>query len=46
VARRVRFGVEEEALGRRIADHVVVNDDVTRAAHEVAGIVDKHHSGR
>jgi guanylate kinase len=46
VARRVRFGVEEEALGRRIADHVVVNDDVARAAREVAGIVDAHHSGQ
>jgi guanylate kinase len=45
VRRRVRFGVEEEALGRRIADHVVVNDDVVRAAREVAGILDAHHSG-
>ncbi len=45
VTRRVRFGVEEEALGRQIADHVVVNDDVVRAAREVAGILDAHRSG-
>jgi guanylate kinase len=46
VAKRVRFGVDEEALGRRIADHVVVNDDVTRAAREVAGILDRYRGGR
>jgi guanylate kinase len=45
VTRRVRFGAEEEALGRQIADHVVVNDDVARAAREVAGILDLHRSG-
>ncbi len=44
VARRVRYGVEEETLGRRIADHVVVNDEVVRAAHEVAGILDAHRA--
>jgi guanylate kinase len=45
VARRVRIGAEEEAVGRRIADHVVVNDDVDRAAAEVAGILQRHRSG-
>lgn len=45
VARRLEVGAREEDLGRRIADHVVVNDDVTRAAAEVAGILDKHESG-
>jgi guanylate kinase len=40
VRRRVEVGLQEEAVGRRIADHVVVNDDVERAAREVAGILD------
>ncbi len=39
VSRRLRVGTEEEQLGRRIADHVVVNDDVDRAAGQVAGIL-------
>ena len=46
VAKRLEVGALEEELGRRIADHVVVNDDVTRAAEEVAGILAKHESGR
>jgi guanylate kinase len=41
--RRLEVGREEERLGRQIADYVVVNDDVDRAAREVAGILqDKH----
>jgi guanylate kinase len=39
VARRVEIGAAEEALGRRIADYLVVNDNVERAAREVAGIL-------
>jgi guanylate kinase len=42
VARRVEVGASEEDLGRRIADHVVVNEDVERAAREVADIVAKY----
>jgi guanylate kinase len=38
--RRLEVGREEERLGRQIADYVVVNDDVDRAAREVAGILD------
>ena len=38
--RRLAVGAEEEKLGREMADHVVVNDDVARAAEELAGIVD------
>ena len=34
----------EEEVGRRIADHVVVNDDLDRAVGEVAGIVARHRS--
>lgn len=44
IERRVRVGLAEEATGRRIADHVVVNDDVERAAREVAGILQRHRS--
>ncbi len=39
--RRLEVGREEERLGRQIADYVVVNDDVDRAAREVAGILER-----
>ena len=42
VARRVELGAEEERKGRAVADAVVVNDDVERAAHEVAGILARY----
>jgi guanylate kinase len=42
---RVRVGQEEEQIGRRLADHVVVNDEVTRAVDELAGILQSHRSG-
>ncbi len=41
VQRRVQVGREEERLGREIADYVVINDDVDRAAREVAGILER-----
>ncbi len=44
VARRVAVGAEEEGLGRSLADHVVVNDDLERAAREVLGIVEAHRA--
>jgi guanylate kinase len=44
VARRVALGREEEALGRRLADHVVVNDDLDRAVAEVAGILARYRA--
>lgn len=44
VARRVAVGREEETAGRDLADHVVVNDDIERAARELAGIIDRHRS--
>jgi guanylate kinase len=34
----------EESIGRRIADEVVVNDDLDRAVGEVAGILEAHRS--
>jgi len=42
VRRRLELGEAEEAAGRLVADHVVVNDDLQRAASELAGIVDMH----
>ena len=46
IASRVALGRQEEAEGRRIASHVVVNDDVDRAAEELAGILRSHRSRR
>lgn len=46
VTRRVEFGRREVEEGRRIADHVVVNDDLDRAVDEVAGIVAAHRRRR
>lgn len=39
VRRRLAVGEREIELGTRLADHVVVNDDVDRAAREVADII-------
>ena len=39
VARRLALAEYEEAAGREIADHVVVNDDLDRAVGEVARIL-------
>jgi guanylate kinase len=39
ISRRLEVGALEERLGRAIADFVVVNDEVDRAAEEVAGII-------
>lgn len=40
VAQRVALADHEEAEGRALADHVVMNDDLMRAVAEVAGILD------
>jgi guanylate kinase len=45
VRRRLEVGADEERVGRQMADHVVINDDVDRAAREVADILRAHHSG-
>ena len=42
IARRMAISAAEERAGRGIADAVVVNDDVDRAAAEVAGILNRH----
>ncbi len=41
-ARRIEKGVEEERLGRALAQYVVVNDDIDRAVTQVAGILARH----
>lgn len=39
VQARLALGLEEERIGRELADHVVVNDELDRAVEEVAGIL-------
>jgi len=46
IRRRMEVGEAESELGPRIADHLVVNDDLDRATEEVAGIIRAHQSGR
>ena len=46
IARRVAEAEREEAAGRSLADHVVVNDDLVRATEEVAAIVERHRTRR
>jgi len=46
VTRRLAEADREEAEGRTLADHVVVNDDLSRATAEVAAIVGDHRSRR
>jgi guanylate kinase len=40
VQKRLAVADEEEQVGRALAHHVVVNDDLDRAVQEVAGILD------
>ncbi len=46
VARRLAEADREEVAGRALADHMVVNDDLSRATEEVAAIVGDHRSMR
>jgi guanylate kinase len=39
VQRRLKAAADEERIGRRLAQHVVINDDLNRAVEEVAGIL-------
>jgi len=39
IVRRAEMRSEEERVGRALADHVVVNDDLDRAVDELAGII-------
>ncbi len=40
IEKRLALAAEEEGLGRQMAGHVVVNDDLDRASQELAAIVD------
>jgi guanylate kinase len=44
VQARLALAETEEAEGQKIADHVIVNDDLDRAVEELAGIVELHRS--
>ncbi|MDQ3570076.1 MAG: guanylate kinase [Actinomycetota bacterium] len=44
VAERVARAVAEEEVGRRLAQDVVVNDDLDRAVEEMAGILDGYRA--
>jgi guanylate kinase len=45
VVHRLALGAEEERLARSFSDYLVVNDDLDRAAGELADILDAHQSG-
>jgi guanylate kinase len=44
IVKRLALADHEEQRGRQIADHVVVNDDLSRATDEVAGILEGHRN--
>jgi guanylate kinase len=46
IAARLAKAAEEERAGRALADHVVVNDDLSQAVDEVVGIVEAHRRAR
>jgi len=46
IARRLAGAPDEEAAGRALADHVVVNDDLGRAVEEVTAILESRRSQR
>ena len=46
VDQRVRKAEEEEPVGRALADHIVVNDDLGRTVDEMLGIIESHRSRR
>lgn len=46
VQRRLELGEQEDRVGRAMAEHVVVNDDLEQAVKELAGIVGCYRSSR
>jgi guanylate kinase len=42
VEERLRKALDEEPIGLRIADHVVVNDDLERTVEEMLEIIEQH----
>ena len=46
VDQRLRKAEEEEPVGRALADHVVVNDDLERTVEEMLAIIELQRSPR
>jgi guanylate kinase len=46
VEQRIRKADEEEPVGRALADHVVVNDDLAQTVHEMLEIIEHHRRRR
>lgn len=46
VQRRLELGEQEDRVGRAMAEHVIVNDDLEQAVKELAGIVGYYRSSR
>ncbi len=44
IAQRLALGAREEEVGRRLADAVIVNDDLDRAVEEAAGILERQRN--
>lgn len=46
VQARLRKAEEEEPIGRSLADHLVVNDDLTRTVDDMLAIIERYRSPR
>jgi guanylate kinase len=46
ISKRLAKAAAEESIGHQIANHVVVNDELSRAVTEVAGIVETRRANR
>ena len=46
VDQRVRKAEEEEPIGRALADHIVVNDDLGRTVDEMIELIQNHRNRR
>jgi guanylate kinase len=46
VEQRIRKADEEEPIGRAMADHVVVNDDLAQTVDEMLSIIEHHRALR
>lgn len=44
IVRRLAKADDEEAVGRALADHVIVNEDLEQAISEAVGILDRHRA--
>lgn len=42
IAQRLKKAVDEEPVGLAIADHVLVNDDLSRTVDEMLNLIDSH----